>query len=118
MASQQRLMGDVLGDRRFAHSVGPGQDDVGRLLDEAQLHQFLDQWPVDRLWPGPLEVGHRLEPADLGVTDAALKAPPAPFRLLALDQGHNPRLIAHLVPARQQAVQAETPGAVHEWIRW
>jgi hypothetical protein len=60
VAMQDRLMQEVFGEHRLADAVRTDQHDVGRLLDEAQGEEFLDERPVALGGPAPVEVRHRI----------------------------------------------------------
>jgi hypothetical protein len=72
--------------------LGSDQDCVVPGFDETQAEKLLDRLAVDLLWPGPIEVDHRLSGADVGVAHASLEAA---FMALALIDGEHlvyPRL--------------------------
>jgi hypothetical protein len=61
---------DVLGDHRLPEPLRRDEDDVVGLLHEVEGDSALDGLAVDALRPGPVEVGHRLEPAELATAEA------------------------------------------------
>jgi hypothetical protein len=79
-------MAESDGDVRFTEADGTNKHDVGVGCDEVQAEQVLDLRTVDLLWPGPLEVLHRLEDGEAGVLDAPVDGAGLAQRGLALDQ--------------------------------
>ena len=73
MTLNERLMGDVLRKRRFAHSVWANEHGVSCLPDELQRHQFTDGHAIDAFGPLPVEVAQRLEVTQLRGADAPLQ---------------------------------------------
>jgi len=67
-------MTDVLGDHGLTQAVGADQDKIARLGQEVQGQRPLDDVALDACRPRPVEIGHGLEPADLGGTQAAFEA--------------------------------------------
>src|SRR5665213_4598823 len=65
MTLDQRLVGDVLCDRRFTDAVWANQYDVGGVLEELQRHQCIDDGPIAAFGPRPVEVAKRFEAADM-----------------------------------------------------
>ena len=112
----QRAVREVAEDHRLADAVGPDQDDVLALGDEAQREEVLDLRAVDPLRPRPVEVAERLEgsdPREVGaVHETSARA------LFALDGHHalEPRLAADLVDTGEAAVQAEVFQGLDERI--
>jgi len=100
-------MGEVVADHRLADAVRPDDDDVGSLANERQQEQVVYGVAINGLRPRPVEVGHRLELADLGVADAAFEAAALSLVVLDSEQFAHPRLFAELVPTRIEAMQAE-----------
>ena len=45
------------------------------MAEEVEAEDAADERPVDRLRPGPVEIGHGLEAAEAGALEAAFKAP-------------------------------------------
>jgi hypothetical protein len=80
VAVEQRLVGEVSGDHGFADAIGPDEDDVGGLIDEAELHHVGHGHTVAAGWPVPVEVGQRLEAAKVGGTLTALQSAPVALR--------------------------------------
>src|SRR5580698_4727408 len=78
----QRLMGDVLGDRRFTDTVRANEYDVGGVVEELQRHQRVDRGAVAALRPGPVEIAKRFEPADMGRAGAPLQTTAGAFLFL------------------------------------
>ncbi len=74
VAGEQRSVRDVLGDHRLAQALRRDENDVARAGEEVEVHRGLDGVAVDALGPVPVEVGERLETAELGTPDAALEA--------------------------------------------
>ena len=60
----QRPVGDVLREHRFADTVRADQHDVGGVAEELKRHQRFDGDTVAALGPTPVEVADRLETAD------------------------------------------------------
>ena len=111
VAVDQCLIGDVAGERRLADAVGTDQDDVGGVGEEVERHQRLDSGAVATLGPGPVEVGERLEAADMGGAQPALEAAACALLLLPVDQGLDPVGGAGLGPMGDHAAQVEGLGA-------
>ena len=99
MAAEQGLVGEVLGDHRLAQAGGTDQDHIGGLGEEPEREQILNLLAVDVFWPVPVEVAHRLELGDLGVSDATFEAAALPLVVLAIEQDRDPGLVAEFVPA-------------------
>jgi hypothetical protein len=74
---------DVLGDHRLPEPPRRNEDDVVSLLHEVEGDGALDGLAVDALWPGPVEVGHRLELAELAAAEAPFET--AAGAVLGLD---------------------------------
>jgi hypothetical protein len=111
---EHRLVAQVARAHRLAHAVGADEHDVARVGQELQRHEVFDGGAVDLCRPAPVEVGERLEAADVGFAQTALEAAAAalvglPAQPLcdatrALGLGH------HLGPVGQQAVQPQVRG--------
>ena len=71
--AQHRLVGDVLRDGGLAEPGGADQQGVGGGLEEAERHQLCDGGLVALLGPAPVEVGQRLEAADVRAAQPALE---------------------------------------------
>lgn len=56
-------------------------------MQEIETHQFADRRSVTLRGPVPIEIGQRLEAADMGAAEAAFEAAPCPFGF-AHGQGH------------------------------
>ena len=82
LALDERLVGEVAGQHRFAHTVGADQHHVGGIQHERQRHQFLHRGAVALLGPIPVEVGQRLEAPDVGRAQLPLQAAPGALGLL------------------------------------
>ena len=67
VAADDRLIGEVLGQHVLPTPLASEEDDVGALGDEVELEELLDERSADLLGVLPVEVGDRLEGADLGV---------------------------------------------------
>ncbi len=72
MSLDQRLMGDVLRDRRLADAVRPDENDVGGVLEELKRHQRVNGGAVAAFGPAPVEVAQRLEAANMGGAQSSL----------------------------------------------
>src|SRR5262252_1433514 len=70
----------------FAEANGTYKHGVGVGSDEGQAEQVLDLRAVDLLWPAPLEVLHRLEDGEAGLSDAPLDGAGLASGGLTLDQ--------------------------------
>src|SRR5271163_168628 len=111
VAMNQRLMGDILRQRRFANAIRADQDDVCGLAEEVERHQRLDGGPVAALGPAPIEVAEWLEATDMGGPQSPLQAAARALLLLPADQRRHPGLGYGLWPMRQQAMQMQRLGA-------
>ena len=78
--------------------------------EEVERHQRLEGGAVAALGPGPVEVGERLEAADMGGAQAALEAAAGALLLLPIDQRLDPAGGGDLPPMGQQAMQVERLG--------
>jgi hypothetical protein len=107
VAGDERLLREVLRQRRLADPVGADEDDVASLAHEVQAQELVDELVVDLRRPGPVEVRRRLEAAEARVAHATLEAAARPLGLFEREEALEPRLAPHLVPARHEAVQAE-----------
>ena len=103
----QRAVREVAEDHRLTDAVGPDQDDVLALGDEAQREEVLDLRPVDPLRPRPVEVAQRLEGSDPREVGAVHQT--SARALFALDGDHalEPRLAADLVDTGRASVQSQ-----------
>jgi hypothetical protein len=86
VSGQHGGVADVLGDHGLAQTVCADQDQIAGLGEEVQCERPLDDIAFDALGPGPFEVGHGLEPLDLGGAQAAFKT--AVCALGSLDARH------------------------------
>ena len=107
----QRLVGDVLRQGRFADAVGTDDDDIGGLLEEVERHQRLDGGAVAALGPVPVEVAQRLEAADMSGLQPPFQAAACALPLFPIEQRRDPGLGRDLRPVRHQAVQMQRLGA-------
>jgi hypothetical protein len=81
VAVQDGLIGDVLGNGRLPQPATADQDDVGGAVQEIEPHQFADRRSVTLRGPVPIEIGQRLESADMGTAEAAFERTfPEPLR--------------------------------------
>ena len=69
-AGEDGLVSDVADHHRLAHTVGPEQDRVDALLDEAEREEVVDGLPVDLLRPRPVEIGDGPEGTDARLAQA------------------------------------------------
>jgi hypothetical protein len=100
-------VGDVLQDHGLADAVGADEHGVVAGGDEAGSEEVVDGLAVDFLGPGSVEVGHGLEGGYAGVFDAAFKAALVALALLDGEHLAQPRLVGELLPAREEAEEAE-----------
>lgn len=82
VASEKRLMGDILGDHGLANAIGADQNEVGGILEELQRQPLRDGVPIAGLRPGPVEVSQGFEVAEPGGLEATLQPALAAFGLL------------------------------------
>jgi len=86
MPLQQCLVCEILRDGRLPDTVWADEDCVRLLVEEGELKEVVDQLPINLLGPAPVEVRHRLETADLGCANSALKASLIPRALLISEE--------------------------------
>jgi hypothetical protein len=121
VAACDRLVGEVLGDHGLADSVGTNDDDVVELVDEREVEEALHLATVDLRRVLPVEVGDRLEGADLGGLDTVFLAAASSLDRFELDELGDPGLLAQLVPTRQHAIQTQLDRSAAEFFevrRW
>lgn len=73
--------------RRARRPVLQGQDEqvqVGPVLDELELEEFIERGAIDLLGPVPVKVCDRLELARLGAANAALETPESSFSSISM----------------------------------
>jgi hypothetical protein len=109
-------VGDVLRDGRFPDAVRANQNDVGGVVEELQRHRRVDGGPIATLWPGPVEIAKRFEPAEMGRAGAPLQTATGAFLFLPAEQPREPGLGGDFVPVRQQPVQIERRGSGTLWV--
>ena len=63
----------------FPQAIGSNQHEVAGLGEEVQRQGDLDQGAVDLVGPVPVEVSHRFEPAEAGLSEAAFEAATSEF---------------------------------------
>jgi len=80
MAGRARRRGAGLAD-----AIGAEEDDVGRIAQELQIEELIDEGPVDRLGVLPVEVDQRLHRRQLGGEQPTLEAatPSAPAMMFS-----------------------------------
>jgi hypothetical protein len=75
VAVENGLVDGILRDHRLAQALRADEDEILDVAEEIEAEDALDQRPVDRLRPGPVEIGHGLEAAEAGALEAAFEAP-------------------------------------------
>ena len=108
MAAKHGLMGEVLGQHGLAQAVGSDEHDVGRLIEEGEGEQLLDEGAVDIGGPVPVEVGERFEGANLGIVEAPFEATPGALVLFDVDELLQPGLSEGGVVLGEQAMLSPT----------
>jgi len=112
VAAENGALCEVADDHRLADAVGPEQHCVDAFGDETEGEELVDSVLVDRLRPLPIEVGDRLEGADLCLGEAAFQAALLALDVLDLEELVEPGLLSNLSPMGEEAVQAEATGAL------
>src|SRR6185437_1479560 len=101
------LVRHVLEDHRLADAIGADEYGIVTGLDEGEREELVDGLAIDLLGPRPVEVGHRLERGDTGVSYAAFQAPLLALALLDGEYLRQPGLVGDLVAAGEQAEESE-----------
>ena len=86
VAGEDGFVHEILGEHRFAEAVRGDHDDVLALGQKVQRQDAFDRRPMDRLGPLPLPISHRLEAAQVGVSQAAFDALPQARLQFGMDQ--------------------------------
>ncbi len=81
--------------------------DVGGLLEEGEGKELIQQCAIELLWPAVVEVGHGLEAAEPGVTEAALEAAVLPLTLLDREDALEPGLGEDLFGMGEEPIEVE-----------
>lgn len=105
VTAQHRLVQQVLGDHGLAQPIGTDDDDVGRLFEEGEGEQLLQQRTIDLLGPGVIEVGQWLESTQAGVVRASLETAPLTLAILDLQHARKPRLGDDLLGVRCEPIE-------------
>src|ERR1700688_2161097 len=98
----QRVMGDVARECRFADPVGTDHDDVGSVLEEVERHQGFEGRAVAAFRPCPIEVADGLEAADMSRAQSAFQAAAGALLLLPVDERLAPTGGGDLGPTRPE----------------
>ncbi len=79
------LVREVLRDHRLTQALRGDEHDVARVGEVVAGESALDELAVDLGRPGPVEVDHRLEAAEVAVREATLQAASGAVLLVEVD---------------------------------
>src|SRR3990172_7417185 len=85
MTGKDGLMRNVLGNHRFAQSLGRDQNDISMVIQEFQPQASIDQRSVNLLGPVPIVVGHQLESFEFGAASSSFESSLCAILVLDID---------------------------------